>query len=153
MNIRQATADDSMLLANMACQIYETNPVDLVQEFAILTASSEAVCFLACDGEIPIGFAQCQLRYDYVEGTSTSPVGFLDGVWVAQEHRHQGVARQLVEHCQQWALEVGCSEFASDCEINNLETLAFHLSIGFEEAGRTIWFHRRLTHDHSADQR
>lgn len=151
MNIRQATADDSQLLAYMAGQLYKTNPADLVKEFAVLTASCEAACFLAYEGETPIGFAQCQLRHDYVEGTFTSPVGFLEGVWVAPEHRCHGAARQLVEACQQWSLQAGCSEFASDCEIDNLTSLAFHLSIGFEEAGRTIWFYRRLTNDHPTD--
>lgn len=144
MTIRQARTDDVQVLAHMTGQLYETDPADLAKEVAALTASSEAACFLAHDGETPIGFAQCQLRRDYVEGTSTSPVGFLEGVWVAPEHRRQGAARQLVEACQQWALQAGCSEFASDCEIDNLASLAFHLSIGFAEAGRTIWFYRRL---------
>lgn len=151
MNIRQATVGDSHVLASMACQLYETGSAKLVDEFAALTASSEAACFLAFEGETPIGFAQCQLRHDYVEGTSTSPVGFLEGVWVHPAHRRQGVARKLVEACCQWAAQVGCSEFASDCEIDNLDSLAFHLSIGFSEVGRTIWFHRRLNNDHSAD--
>lgn len=151
MNIRQATADDIRILASMACQLYETDSAKLVDEFAALTASSEAACFLGYEDDAPIGFAQCQLRHDYVEGTSTTPVGFLEGVWVHPAHRRCGVARQLVEACQQWALQAGCSEFASDCKIDNLESLAFHLNIGFAEVGRTIWFHRRLTHDHPAD--
>ena len=29
------------------------------------------------------GFAQGQLRYDYVEGTDNSPVGCLEGIFVA----------------------------------------------------------------------
>ena len=32
--------------------------------------------------DIPIGFAQCQLRYDYVEGTKTTPVGYLEGIFI-----------------------------------------------------------------------
>lgn len=151
MNIRQASADDSRILASMASHVYETDSAQLVDEFAALTASDKGACFLAYEGDEPIGFAQCQLRHDYVEGTSTSPVGFLEGVWVHPAHRRQGVARKLVEACCRWAAQVGCSEFASDCEIDNLESLAFHLDIGFAEAGRTIWFHRRLTHDHSPD--
>lgn len=151
MNIRQATADDSRVLAGIACQLYQATPAELVDEFAALAASSEAACFLACEGDVSVGFAQCQLRHDYVEGTSTSPVGFLEGVWVHPAHRRYGVARQLVEACQQWALQAGCSEFASDCEIDNADSLAFHLSLGFAEAGRTIWFHKRLKNDDTAD--
>ena len=43
--------------------------------------------FLKYENEFPIGFAQCQLRYDYVEGTSTSPVGYLEGIFVKESYR------------------------------------------------------------------
>ncbi len=29
---------------------------------------------------VHVGFTQCQLRYDYVEGTKTSPVGYLERI-------------------------------------------------------------------------
>lgn len=32
-----------------------------------------------------------------------------------------------------------------------LDSLAFHLNIGFAEVGRTIWFHKRLKNDDTAD--
>ena len=31
-----------------------------------------------------------------------------------------------------------CAEFASDCEMNSSASLAFHLNVGFTEAGRII---------------
>ena len=37
----------------------------------------------------PVGFAQCQLRYDYVEGTGTGTVGYLEGIFVKEEYRHK----------------------------------------------------------------
>ena len=144
MTIRKATPADSMTLAQLACQMWEHDPAELEPEFTELTQSSEAACFLAYDNESPIGFAQCQLRHDYVEGCETSPVGFLEGVYVQPEHHHKGVARQLVAACEAWARSVGCTEFASDCEIDNTDSLAFHLAIGFEEVNRTIWFHKKL---------
>lgn len=144
MVIRKALPADSLTLAHLACQMWETAPAELEPEFARLTASAEAVCFLAYANDKPIGFAQCQLRHDYVEGAETSPVGFLEGVYVRPEHHRQGVARQLVKACEDWARSIGCTEFASDCEIDNTESLAFHLAIGFEEVGRTIWFNKKL---------
>lgn len=144
MTICKATPADSMTLARLASQMWEHDPAELEPEFADLTQSSEAACFLAYDSESPIGFAQCQLRHDYVEGCETSPVGFLEGVYVQPEHHRRGVARQLVAACEAWARSVGCTEFASDCEIDNTDSLAFHQAIGFEEVGRTIWFHKKL---------
>ena len=39
---------------------------------------------LAREDGADVGFAQCGLRRDYVEGTHTSPVGYLEGVFVQE---------------------------------------------------------------------
>ena len=46
--------------------------------------------------------------------------------------------------CENWAKTKGCSEFASDCELSNLQSLHFHLSMGFEEANRIVCFTKKL---------
>lgn len=144
MEIRKATPADSMALANLASRMWDHAPEELEPEFASLTASDEAACFLAWNDNHPIGFAQCQLRHDYVEGCDTSPVGFLEGIYVDAEHRRSGVARALLAACEDWARSVGCSEFASDCELDNHDSLAWHLKSGFAEVNRTIWFAKKL---------
>ena len=144
MEIRKATPADSMALANLASRMWDHAPEELDPEFASLTASDEAACFLAWDANQPIGFAQCQLRHDYVEGCDTSPVGFLEGIYVEAEHRRSGVARALLAACEEWARSVGCNEFASDCELDNHDSLVWHLKSGFAEVNRTIWFAKKL---------
>ncbi len=144
MEIRKATPADSMALATLASRMWEHDPAELAPEFAEMTASAEAACFLAMDGDTAVGFAQCQLRHDYVEGCETSPVGFLEGIYVADDHRRSGVARALLSACEDWARSVGCTEFASDCEIDNHDSLAWHLKAGFAEVNRTIWFAKKL---------
>ena len=144
MEIRKASSSDSMALAELAAQLFSSAVEELEPEFAELTASNEAACFLAMDDNHPIGFAQCQLRHDYVEGCHSSPVGFLEGIYVDEAHRHGGVAKALLSACEAWAKDAGCSEFASDCEIDNHGSLAWHLKAGFQEMGRTIWFAKKL---------
>lgn len=56
----------------------------------------------------------------------------------------QGIARELVKQCQMFAKAQGCTEFASDCELDNTESLHFHLKMGFIEANRIICFTKRL---------
>ena len=94
--------------------------------------------------DIPVGFAQCGLRHDYVEGTDSSPVGYLEGIFVKEEYRKQGYAKELMSACEQWAKKQGCVEFASDCELSNTDSFAFHMSMGFEEANRVICFTKKL---------
>ncbi|MBO5034456.1 MAG: GNAT family N-acetyltransferase, partial [Oscillospiraceae bacterium] len=105
---------------------------------------TECAVFFAAEEGFPIGFAQCQLRSDYVEGTGTSPVGYLEGIYVRPGSRRKGVARALLSACEGWAREQGCTEFASDCELKNENSAAFHLASGFAEANRIICFTKRL---------
>ena len=79
-----------------------------------------------------------------LEGTHTSPVGYLEGVFVQEEYRGRGVATALLRACEAWAGEKGCAEFASDCGLDNAASAVFHLRAGFAEAGRIICFTKRL---------
>lgn len=143
--ITRATRNDTKIVAELAFQMWDSSSVEELQrEFAEEMAAGSAVFFLAWrDGE-PIGFAKCGLRHDYVEGTESSPVGYLEGVFVVENARRQGVARRLVEVCEQYAKELGCEEFASDCELDNEASLHFHLKMGFAEANRIICFSKKL---------
>ncbi len=118
---------------------------ELEAEFAPLLGKKEAAVFLQLEGSTPVGFAQCQLRHDYVEGTETSPVGYLEGIYVAPACRHRGFAAALLRACEDWAREMGCTEFASDCELTNSDSYAFHKSMGFAEVNRIICFTKTLS--------
>jgi len=143
--IKQATQKEAMSLAKLAIQMWEDNELEeLAEHFEGLVTSEEAACFLKyVDGEA-VGFAQCQLRHDYVEGTETSPVGYLEGILVEEAYRHKGYAKELLKACEQWAKSKGCSEFASDCELENEESLRFHVAMQFEEASRVICFRKDI---------
>ena len=143
--IRKAEIKDLHILSELACQLWPDHAVEeMCSELADMIAKPDAAFFLAYSEETTVGFAQCQLRYDYVEGTDSSPVGYLEGIYVAEEYRKQGVARELLAACQTWAKEKGCTEFASDCELDNVQSLQFHLNVGFEEANRIICFTKKL---------
>ena len=45
---------------------------------------------------------------------------------------------------QIWAKGLGCTEFASDCELDNTGSLQFHIAMGFEAANRIICFRKRI---------
>ena len=143
--IQKAETKDLPILAELACQLWpEHTAGDIQAEFAQIIAKTDAAFFLAYAEETAIGFAQCQLRYDYVEGTDSSPVGYLEGIYVADGCRKQGIARELLAACETWARSKGCTEFASDCELDNTQSLQFHLNVGFEEANRIICFTKKL---------
>ena len=143
--IQQAKLENLNDIVRLANMLWGPNrETELAEEFIDTLNDPDAVVFLAwADGEA-VGFGQGQLRRDYVEGTGSSPVGYLEGIFVKEEYRGQGIARQLVQACEAWARERGCSEFASDCPITNEISYAFHMHMGFAEANRIICFTKRL---------
>ena len=143
--IKIATKDDAVVVAKLAIQMWEDNSIEgLTEEFIELIEKDDAQIFIKFVENKAVGFAQCQLRYDYVEGTENSPVGYLEGIIVEEEYRGQGYAKELLSECQKWAKEKGCLEFASDCELDNITSLKFHMAMGFEEANRIICFTKKL---------
>lgn len=147
MVIKRAEMEDSMDVVRLTSLLW---PGHNVEEFKIeteqLIKNENAIVYLAYGplGE-PIGFAQCQIRTDYVEGTSTTPVGYLEGLLVKETFRKSGIAKQLVKHCEDWSILKGCREFASDCELDNEESYNVHLKLGFKEVNRVIAFAKKLT--------
>ena len=116
----------------------------LRQEMAEILADEEASVFLLLVGDEAAAFAQVGRRQDYVEGTDSQPVGYLEGIYVRPERRRQGLAKRLLEACEAWARKMGCTEMGSDCALDNRDSETFHLQMGFREAGRIICFVKKL---------
>jgi len=144
--IRKATLEDVPQLVSLAIQMWKSHTVeDLTKIFCEHIRKGKNIIFLAISEEHIVGFAQCGLRFDYVEGTDSSPVGYLEGIFVLEEYKKRGYAKELLGECQNWAKDQGCLEFASDCELDNEDSLKFHLKMGFAEANRIICFTKSLT--------
>ena len=142
--ILKAEQENLTSAAALACELWPGHgPDELLAEWETVTPGEGAV-FLAMEGGAPAGFAQCQLRRDYVEGTDSSPVGYLEGIYVREAFRGRGLARALLQACEGWARGRGCAQFASDCELGNTGSIAFHLGAGFAEANRIVCFTKRL---------
>jgi len=117
-----------------------------LRDMAAIQANPEiGVAFVAygAAGEA-LGFAEVALRRDYVNGTESSPVGFLEGIYVIPEARRQGIARALVAAAERWVAAAGCREFASDAALDNHHSHALHYALGFEETERVVYFRKRL---------
>ncbi len=92
----------------------------------------------------PIGFIEGSIRSDYVNGTETSPVGFVEGVYVVPAMRRHGVARRLFEAIGDWAKARGCRELASDALLENEASQRAHRALGFKETERVVYFSKKL---------
>jgi len=101
--------------------------------------------FVAADARgAVVGFAEAALRVDPVNGADTSPIGFLEGLYVRPESRRQGIGRALVQAVERWVRSLGCRELASDALLGNDAGHAAHVAYGFEETERVVYFLKRL---------
>lgn len=143
--IIESNKEHTKVLAEMATQIWDNdNILELESEFEEICNDKNSTCFIKFERDKAVGFANVTLRYDYVEGTETSPVGYLEGIYIKENFRRKGYARELVNICEDWAKDMGCSEFASDCLLHNIDSFKFHLAIGFVEANRIICFKKSI---------
>jgi len=141
----KVTNNDIKAVAPMVLKLWPEHELrhleKIVKEYANGDESSAFTEII--EGEYA-GVALCCLRHDYVEGCDTSPVGYLEGIYVSEKFRMQGIANRLCKQCEDWAKEMGCTEFASDCELTNTTSYKFHLSIGFDEENRIICFKKNI---------
>lgn len=148
MPVIPATPDQLDCWAEMRIALWPWDDVAAHREQAeslYLAGNPERNAFIALDdGGKAIGFAEAALRRDYVEGCESSPVAFLEGVYVRPEGRKRGHARALAEAVGDWGRSIGCTEFASNALLDNVDSHAFHDAIGFSETVRVVFFRRKL---------
>jgi aminoglycoside 6'-N-acetyltransferase I len=114
-------------------------------ELAYFSGYPDRAAFIALsDAGQPVGFAEAALRRDYVEGCETSPVAFLEGIYVEPGERNRGIARALADAVAAWGQAKGCSEFASNALLDNTDSHAFHAALGFTETERVVFFRKEL---------
>lgn len=143
--IKKANNTHTAILANLAAELWPKHSVEeLATEFTELLSRRDRAIFIKMTDDVVVGFAECSVRSDYVEGTSRSPVGYLEGIYVKKQYRNCGYAKELLYACENWAKEYGCNEFASDTELINTKSISFHLHVGFQEANRIVCFVKNL---------
>ncbi len=96
------------------------------------------------DEREPLGFAEALLHQEAVPGCESTPAAVLEGLYVVPGHRREGVARRLLAEVGRWARLRGCKELASDTALDNTLAQQAHLSMGFVETARRVYFRRPL---------
>ncbi|MEM9582430.1 MAG: aminoglycoside 6'-N-acetyltransferase [Pseudomonadota bacterium] len=148
MNVRVATSGDLQVWVRLRGALWNdtSDKRHAVEAEDILAASPDsAIAFLAftATGE-PCGFAEATMRSDHVNGCDSSPVAFLEGIYVQPEHRAALIGQALLDAVEAWARAQGSAELGSDADIDNLASHGFHIATGFEETQRTVFFRKRL---------
>jgi aminoglycoside 6'-N-acetyltransferase I len=117
-----------------------------LSEMALMAADPRRfIAFIAyTEAGEAVGFAEAAIRTDYVNGARSSPVGFLEGLYVVPAARRKGIGRALVGEVASWARNRGCAELASDAALDNVGSHAVHRALGFAETERAVFFLKPL---------
>jgi aminoglycoside 6'-N-acetyltransferase I len=142
--ITSDAADADWLL--LRCEFFpEDYPGEHQQFLQGLWASGRFTAFVAStESGVPMGFAEVAIRQDFVNGCQHRPALFLEGIYVRPEYRGQGVARRLCAAAGEFGVSHGCQEFASDVYIDDHDSLAAHVGLGFKETERVVYFRKSL---------
>jgi aminoglycoside 6'-N-acetyltransferase I len=150
-NVRQAGISDQHELAKMRELLW---PDASAEEHRI---EVEAVLRTGKYGTLPMailvsheqddtltGFIEVGIR-SHADGCDIAqPVGFIEGWFVDEASRQQGIGRALMQSAEEWARKQGCLEIASDTWIDHEDSQRAHQALGFEVVDRCVHFRKTL---------
>jgi aminoglycoside 6'-N-acetyltransferase I len=88
------------------------------------------------------GFLEADLR-SHADGCDpTIPVGYVEGWYVGDKHRRQGVGAQLLAAAEDWARAHGCLEMASDGWLSSDVSQTAHEALWFEVVYRCVHYRK-----------
>jgi len=143
---RKATIKDKEQVAHLMTLLHDDLPLgEALNEYDYFL--EKGVFFIACDGDKIAGYVHGVIRTDYVEGSEqyrNSKVGYIESLFVLSEYRKQGISRKLCELLEEWSIENGAKEIASDAYADNTDSIEFHKAIGFTVNKPIVGFIKKL---------
>ena len=151
--IRPARTSDLDQLARLCEALWpESSGEEHAQELRLIFGGKAALVltmpltiFVAegSDG-ILLGFLEVDLRSHADDCNPSQPVGYIEGWYVAEDHRHRGIGRKLLAKAEEWARSHRCVEMASDAIIDNELSQRAHEALGYEVVDRCVHYRKRL---------
>ena len=145
MHIETCSAKTLGQWVDLRCALWADEPREIMaREAPAILARPDMLVLVAREGDAVMGFIEASVRRDCVNGCETSPVAFVEGIYVAPEYRHRGAARAMIAAIERWAQKQGLRELASDALLENRQSHAMHQALGFSETERVVYFRKAL---------
>jgi aminoglycoside 6'-N-acetyltransferase I len=146
LTIRESRESDRAELVRMRLALWPDSLEEEVEGVVNRSRSEGVIIVAEREGGGLAGFAELGLR-NFADGCRTSPVPYLEGIWTDPDAQRAGTATALFRKAESWARSYGYLEIASDCELHNEASRAFHEAAGFEEVQRSICFRREIARE------
>jgi aminoglycoside 6'-N-acetyltransferase I len=148
MEIEKISSENLNDLMNLVLELWEDCSFD--EEFENYTSiieSEKETCYLVKEQGKFIAFIHLSIRNDYVEGSNDLPVAYIEAIYVSPNYQKQGTARMLINVAENWAIQKGLSQIASDTSLDNESSIEFHKKVGFTEVERVVCFIKDIQRD------
>lgn len=144
-NIRHVRADDKPEWLRMRSALWPDHKSNehLAEMDEILADPMQPVFVVDRSKGTLGGFLEAGIR-KYAEGCDTSPVGYIEGWYVDEDLRDQGLGAALIKAAEDWARSQGLTEMASDTWMDNEASIQAHMKLGYEETVRLVHFVKKL---------
>lgn len=141
MIIRKAVITDNQGIAKtIAVMGYDADAVDVRRRLEKITAKDDHLLLVAVEGDEVIGFCHAYLRI-LVEVDDAVEIG---GLAVLQEWQGKGVARQLIEGIEAWALSLGQKRIVLSSNITREQAHGFYEHLGYKKTKQQFAFDKNL---------
>jgi aminoglycoside 6'-N-acetyltransferase I len=150
--IRQAQLSDQHEIAKM-CELLwpdssieeHRKEVDTVLRSGKYGTLPMSILVSQSENKALTGFIEVGLR-SHADGCDTAqPVGFIEGWFVHEAFRKQGIGAALIRAAEDWARQQGCSEIASDTWLDDQMSIDAHQALGFEVVDRCVHFRKSVS--------
>jgi aminoglycoside 6'-N-acetyltransferase I len=144
--IRPAVPDDATGWESLRAQLWPDvdSACDIAQYFAANPEKRDQLFLAQRPKGFICGFIELSIRRDWVEGSTSSSVAYVESWFVHPDHRKKGIGKALLVGAENWAREAGFTEMGSTTLIENEDSIAAHLSCGYTEVERAVHFIKSL---------
>lgn len=124
----------------------QEDAADIVSGLADYLLPASPCAVFVCEPEPGrlVGFIEIAIR-SYAEGCRTDRVGYVEGWWVDEEYRQNGVGGKLMQAAEAWARRHGCDEMGSDAVVENSGSQQAHQHLGYQVSETLVHFRKPLT--------
>ncbi len=144
MEFRKIVPSDFSEWSELISELWELNLDEQNEEFTGLINNPRQIG-IGCFTDKLVGVVHVSLRYEYVNGTESSPVGYIEGIVVTKNQRNNGIASLLLTEAEKYAKSKNCLEMGSDLDISNETSLNFHKKNGYIEKERVICLSKKIS--------